>query len=137
MTDTDDLVRLDEPAGAVEAVRTAEEAMRAAVHSTDASNGWPGLTSAADIYAVLGALAYTFELLPQLLDQLTGWLDAHAAGLHVEDADGGPGERLAAFHANLDAALAGLGQSRDRLSRAQAALAPVSGPADDDTPTPV
>jgi hypothetical protein len=136
MAEADDLVRLDEPAGAAEAMHTCEEAMRAAVHSTDPSSGWPGLSGAADVYAVLGALGYTFELLPQLLEQLTGWLDAHAAGLQVENADAVPDERLAAFHRNLDAALPALGQSRDRLARAQAALAPVSGPVDDGAATP-
>jgi hypothetical protein len=106
------------------------------VHSTDPSRGWPGLSGAADVYAVLGALGYTFELLPQLLDQLTGWLDAHAAGLQLEDAQAVSDERLAAFHRNLDAALVALDQSRDRLAHAQAALAPVSGPVGDAAATP-
>jgi hypothetical protein len=133
MTETDDLVRLEEPAGAADAMRTAEEAIRAAVHSTDPSSGWPGLTGAADVYGVLGALGYTLELLPQLLDQLTGWLDAHAGGLEVGDGEGGPGTRLRTFHADLDAALTALDQSRDRLGRAQAALAPMSGPVGEGT----
>jgi len=129
MTATDDLLRLDDPADAAEAVRAAEEAMRTAVHSTDPSNGWPGLTGAADVYAVLGALGYTFELLPQLLDQLAGWLDAHAGGLQVEDVWEAPADRLPAVRAALDAAVAALELSRDRLGSAQAALASVSGPA--------
>jgi hypothetical protein len=128
MTETDDLLRLHDPADAADAVRAAEEAMRTAVHSTDPSNGWPGITGAADVYAVLGALSYTFELLPQLLDQLAGWLDAHAGGL-VDDAREAPADRLPAVRAALDAAVAALGLSRDRLSSAQAALASVSGPA--------
>jgi hypothetical protein len=133
MTETDDLARLDHPADAAGAVRTAEEAMRIAVHSTDPSNGWPGLTGAADVYAVLGALGYTFELLPQLLDQLAGWLDAHAGGLRVEDAREAPEARLPAVRAALEAAVAALELSRDRLSSAQAALASVSGPVAEST----
>jgi hypothetical protein len=133
MTETDDLLRLDDPADAAEAVRTAEEAMRTAVHSTDPSNGWPGLTGAADVYAVLGALGYTFDLLPQLLDQLAGWLDAHAGGLQVEDAWEAPADRLPAVRAALDAAVAALKLSRDRLASAQAALASVSGPVAEST----
>jgi hypothetical protein len=128
MTVTDDLLRLDEPTGAAEALRAAEEAMRTAVHSTDASNGWPGLTGAADVYAVLGALGYTFEMLPQLLGQLNDWLDWHASVLHVEETSGAPFDRLAACRAALDAAVAALELSRDRLASAQATLAPVSGP---------
>jgi hypothetical protein len=128
MTETDDLLRLEEPADAADAVRAAEEAMRTAVHSTDASTGWPGLTGAADVYAVLGALGYTFELLPQLLGQLSGWLDWHAGMLQVEEPRGAPFDRLAAFRTAVDAAVAALELSRDRLASAQTALAPVSGP---------
>jgi hypothetical protein len=128
MTDIDDVLRIDESVDAASAVRAAEEAMRTAVHCTDASNGWPGLTGAADVYAVLGALGYTLELLPQLLDQLTGWLAAHAAELQVDGQAGAPDDLLAAVRADLDAALSALGTGRDRLASGQAALASVSGP---------
>jgi len=142
MTDLDEVLKIDEPASAADAVRVAEEAMRTAVHSTDASTGWPGITGAADVYAMLGALGYTFELLPQLLDQLTEWLDAHAAVLHADGAhvdgahgvgDGGPRDRLAKLRTDLAAALAAVGEGRGRLASAQAELAPVSGPLADPT----
>jgi hypothetical protein len=128
MTEIDDALRLDEPVDAGSAARAAEEALRTAVHATDASTGWPGLTGAADVYAVLGALGYTLELLPQLLGQLTGWLDAHAPQLQVDGSPGMPADLLTAIRADLDAALPALDQGRDRLAAAQAALAPVSGP---------
>ncbi len=134
MTETEDVLSIEEPAGAADAVRAAEEAMRTAVHSTDGSTGWPGLTGAADVYAVLGALGYTLELLPQLLDQLTGWLDAHAGALQVEDAEGAPYQRLTAFRADLAAAVEALAAGRDKLASAQAALAPISGPVSTDPP---
>jgi hypothetical protein len=129
MTDIDEM-RLDEQAGAADAARAAEEAMRLAVHSTDAASEWPGLAGAADVYEVLGALGYTLELLPQLLGQLTGWLDAHAADLHV-DGSVGPDERMAAVRTDLAAALTALAEGRTQLAAAQAALAPVSGPVAD------
>jgi hypothetical protein len=127
MTDMDEVLRPDVPTGAADAVRAAEEAMRAAVHATDGSGEWSGVAGAADVYAVLGALGYTLELLPQLLGQLTGWLDAHAADL-VVDGTGDARERLAAVRTDLDAALATLSTGRDQLASAQSALAPVSGP---------
>jgi hypothetical protein len=126
MTEMDEVLREDVPTGAAAAVRVAEEAMRQAVHATDGSGEWPGVSGAADVYAVLGALGYTIELLPQLLSQLTGWLDAHAGRLVVEDGDAR--ERLATVRADLDAALASLGEGRGQLAAAQAALAHVSGP---------
>ena len=128
MTEIENVLRLDEPADAGSAARAAEEAMRTVVHATDASTGWPGLTGAADVYAVLGALGYTLELLPQLLDQLTGWLDAHATQLQVDGTTGVPADLLAAVRADLGAALPALAQARDHLAGAQAALATVSGP---------
>ena len=126
MTDIGEVLREDVPTGAAEAVRAAEEAMRAAVHATDGSGEWSGVSGAADVYAVLGALGYTLELLPQLLSQLTGWLDAHAAQLVVEGGDAR--EVLGTVRVDLDAALASLGQGRGQLASAQAALAHVSGP---------
>ncbi|HVQ97020.1 MAG TPA: hypothetical protein VMU51_38755 [Mycobacteriales bacterium] len=128
MTEIEDVLRLDETVDAGSAARAAEEALRTAVHATDASTGWPGLTGAADVYAVLGALGYTLELLPQLLDQLTGWLAEHAPRLQVDGALGAPAELVAAVRADLDGALAALADGRDRLATAQAALAAVSGP---------
>jgi hypothetical protein len=127
MTDIDEVLRPDVPTRAAEAVQAAEEAMRAAVHSTDASTDSPGLTGAADVYAVLGALGYTLELLPQLLAQLTGWLEAHAEDL-VADGSDAPHDRLATVRAELTAALSPLSEGRNQLAAAQAALAPVSGP---------
>jgi hypothetical protein len=128
MTEIEDVLRSDEPVDAGSAARAAEEAMRSAVHATDASTGWPGLSGAADVYAVLGALGYTLELLPQLLSQLTGWLDAHADRLLVDDVTGLPDELLATMRFDLDAALARFADGRDRLAAAQAALASVGGP---------
>jgi hypothetical protein len=128
MTEIDDVLRLDETADASSAARAAEEAMRTAVHATDASTGWPGLTGAADVYAVLGALGYTLELLPQLLDQLTGWLAAHAPNLLVDGNTGAPAELIETVRSDLDAALPSLAQGRERLAAAQVALAAVSGP---------
>jgi hypothetical protein len=76
---------------------------------------------------VLGALGYTLELLPQLLAQLTDWLDAHAEDL-VVDGSGTPHDRLAAAREALTASLTALSEGRNQLAAAQAALAPVSGP---------
>jgi hypothetical protein len=127
MTDMDEVLRPDVPTRAAEAAQAAEEAMRAAVHCTDASTDWPGLSEAADVYAVLGALGYSLELLPQLLAQLTSWLEAHAEDL-VVDGGGTPHDRLATVGEELTAALSALSEGRNQLAAAQAALAPVSGP---------
>ena len=74
MTEPDDVPTITEAMAAADAARAAEEALRQAVHAS-----WSGVSTAADVYSVFGAVGYSLELLPQLLRQLTGWLEAHTA----------------------------------------------------------
>ncbi|HYT10715.1 MAG TPA: hypothetical protein VEL73_08655 [Mycobacteriales bacterium] len=123
MTETEDVPMITEAMTATDAARAAEEALRQAVHAS-----WSGVSTAADIYTVFGAVGYSLELLPQLLDQLAGWLEAHHGSLGVSDESGSAANRIAEVRAEIAAALEALGAGRERLASAQAALAPVFGP---------
>jgi len=105
----------------------ASEAIRYLNYATGSHAG-QGLTYPATIYTITGALAEAAGRLPQLLGQLTGWLDGECATGRLGDDHGGPVAPLtdrARYH--LDQAArhaAALGQA---LAAAQSALASVHG----------
>ena len=123
MTEPDDVPTITEAMAAADAARAAEEALRQAVHAS-----WSGVSTAADVYSVFGAVGYSLELLPQLLDQLTGWLEAHHGQLDVSDVDTTVAAKVGEVRAEVAAAVAALETGRERLASAQAALAPLFGP---------
>jgi hypothetical protein len=125
MTEPDDLPPISEAMSAADAARAAEEALRQAVHAS-----WSGVSTAADVYTVFGAVGYSLELLPQLLDQLTGWLEAHHGQLGVSDQDTTVATQVGEVRAQVTVALDALGTGRERLAGAQTALAPLFGPLD-------
>jgi hypothetical protein len=120
-----DLPPITEAMTAAGAARAAEEALRQAAHAS-----WSGTSTAADVYTVFGAVGYSLELIPQLLDQLTAWLEKHAHELGVSSDD--PGEtaaaRIAQVRAAVTAASGTILAGRDGVASAQTALAPVFGP---------
>ena len=117
-----DLPPITEAMTAAGAARAAEEAFRQAAHAA-----WSGTRTAADVYTVFGAVGYSLELIPDLLDQLTSWLEKHAHELEVSD-EGTAADRIAAVRAEVAATAGTLAAGRDGVARAQAALARVSGP---------
>lgn len=126
MTEIDVARGVTEQMTAVQAARTAEEAVRQAVHSADPATGLGGAT-AAEVYTVLGAIGYAVELMPELLTGLSTWLRSRSGDLRVEE--GAPAEdRVRAAQQALTQAAAALGEARARIAAGQAELAPVSGP---------
>lgn len=123
MTESDNLPPITEAMTAAGAARAAEEALRQAAHAS-----WSGVSTAADVYTVFGAVGYSLELVPQLLDQLTAWLEAHQAQLDVADEGASATAKIAEIRAEVAAAAEALGAGRARVATAQAALAPIFGP---------
>ena len=123
MTEPDDLPPITEAMTAAGAARAAEEALRQAAHAS-----WSGVSTAADVYTVFGALGYSLELMPELLDQLTAWLEAHDGELDVSEADSTAAAKIAEVRAEVTAAVEAIDAGRTRLASAQAALAPIFGP---------
>lgn len=123
MTEPDDLPPITEAMTAAGAARAAEEALRQAAHAS-----WSGVSTAADVYTVFGAVGYSLELVPQLLDQLTAWLEAHDGELDVSEADITAAARIAEVRAEVAAAAEAIDAARTRVASAQAALAPIFGP---------
>lgn len=118
-----DAPTITEAMAAADAARAAEEALRQAVHAS-----WSGVSTAADVYTVFGAVGYSLELLPQLLDQLTSWLEARQQSLGVSDEGDSAPRRVAEVRAEVAAAVDALQTGRERLASAQSALAPLFGP---------
>ncbi|HZB48449.1 MAG TPA: hypothetical protein VE547_05095 [Mycobacteriales bacterium] len=123
MTEPDDVPPITEAMTAAGAARAAEEALRQAAHAS-----WDGVRTAADVYTVFGAVGYSLELVPQLLDQLTTWLEKHQGELDVSDTDSTVAARVAEVRAAVTAAAEVIDAGRDRVAGAQAALAPIFGP---------
>jgi hypothetical protein len=123
MTEPDDLPPITEAMTAVGAARAAEEALRQAAHAS-----WSGVRTAADVYTVFGAVGYSLELVPQLVDQLTAWLEKHRDELDVSEVDTTAAARIAEVRAQVTTAAEAIDAGRTRLASAQAALAPVFGP---------
>ncbi len=123
MTEPDDLPPITEAMTATGAARAAEEALRQAAHAS-----WDGVSTAADVYTVFGAVGYSLELVPQLLDQLTGWLEKHQGELDVSDAGATAAAKIAEVRAAVASAAEAIDTGRERVAGAQAALAPVFGP---------
>jgi len=123
MTEPDDLPPITEAMTAVGAARAAEEALRQAAHAS-----WSGVSTAADVYTVFGAVGYSLELVPQLVDQLTAWLEKHQDELDVSEVDTTAAARIAEVRAEVATAAEAIDAGRARLASAQAALAPVFGP---------
>ena len=105
------------------AARAAEEALRQAAHAS-----WDGVSTAADVYTVFGAVGYSLELIPQLLDQLTAWLEKHQDRLDVSEADTSAAARIAQVRKDVATAVDTIGAGRADVARAQSALAPIFGP---------
>ena len=118
-----DLPPITEAMTAVGAARAAEEALRQAAHAS-----WSGVTTAADVYTVFGAVGYSLELIPDLLDQLTAWLEKHQDRLDVSEPDSTAASRIADVRADVSAAIETIAKARAGVADAQAALAPVFGP---------
>ena len=118
-----DLQPITEAMTAPAAARAAEEALRQAAHAS-----WDGVTTAADVYTVFGAVGYSLELIPQLLDQLTAWLEKHQDRLDVSDADTSVAARVADVRTSVAAAVEAISAGRAGVAAAQAALAPLFGP---------
>jgi hypothetical protein len=118
-----DLPPITEAMSAPGAARAAEEALRQAAHAS-----WDGVTTAADVYAVFGAVGYSLELIPQLLDQLTAWLEKHQDRLDVSDAETSAAARIAEVRTQVANATETINAGRAGVATAQAALAPVFGP---------
>lgn len=118
-----DLPPITEAMNAPAAARAAEEALRQAAHAS-----WDGVTSAADVYSVFGAVGYSLELIPELLDQLTAWLETHQDRLDVSEADTSAPARIAEVRAQVANAAETITAARADVATAQAALAPVFGP---------
>lgn len=123
MTEPDDVPPITEAMTAAGAARAAEEALRQAAHAS-----WDGVSTAADVYTVFGAVGYSLELVPQLLDQLTAWVEKHQHELDVSDADGTVAARVAELRAAVTSATEAIDAGRERVAGAQAALAPIFGP---------
>ena len=125
MTEPEDLNLpvITEAMSAVGAARAAEEALRQAAHAS-----WDGVRTAADVYTVFGAVGYSLELIPQLLDQLTTWLEKHEPQLGVSDEASSAAARIAEVRRDVAAAMETLATGRAGVASAQAALAPVFGP---------
>ena len=118
-----DLPPITEAMSAPGAARAAEEALRQAAHAS-----WDGVNTAADVYTVFGAVGYSLELIPQLLDQLTSWLEKHQDRLDVSEADTSAAARIAEVRKDVAAAVEKIGAGRAGVASAQAALAPIFGP---------
>ena len=118
-----DLQPITEAMTAPAAARAAEEALRQAAHAS-----WDGVTTAADVYTVFGAVGDSLELIPQLLDQLTAWLEKHQDRLDVSEADTSAAARIAQVRKDVATAVDTIGAGRADVARAQSALAPIFGP---------
>jgi hypothetical protein len=118
-----DLPPITEAMSAPGAARAAEEALRQAAHAS-----WDGVNTAADVYTVFGAVGYSLELIPQLLDQLTSWLEKHQDRLDVSEADTSAAARIAEVRKDVAAAVETIAAGRAGVASAQAALAPIFGP---------
>ena len=123
MTEPDDVPPITEAMTAAGAARAAEEALRQAAHAS-----WDGVSTAADVYTVFGAVGYSLELVPQLLDQLTAWVEKHQHELDVSDADSTVAARVTELRAAVTSAAEAIDAGRERVAGAQAALAPIFGP---------
>lgn len=113
---------ITEAMAAPAAATAAEEALRQAVHAS-----WTGIDTAADVYKVFGAVSYSLELMPQLLDQLTAWLEKRQGDLSTTEGDDLP-ERIAAIRTAVAAGVEAVDTGRGRIAEAHAALAPIYGP---------
>ena len=113
---------ITEAMSAPAAARAAEEALRQAAHAS-----WTGISTAADVYKVFGALSYSLELVPQLLDQLTAWLEKHEGSLDSTEGDS-TADRIAAIRASVSAGVEAVDTGRARIAEAQSSLAPIYGP---------
>src|SRR5918995_6415487 len=114
MTEPDDVPPITEAMTAAGAARAAEEALRQAAHAS-----WDGVSTAADVYTVFGAVGYSLELVPQLLDQLTAWLEKHQGELDVSDSDSTAAARIVEVRAAVAAAAEAIDAGRDRVAGAQ------------------
>lgn len=117
-----DLQPITEAMTAPAAARAAEEALRQAAHAS-----WDGVATAADVYTVFGAVGYSLELVPQLLDQLTTWLEKHQDRLDVSEAGGSVAAHVADVRRDVTAAAERIAAGRAGVARAQSALAPLFG----------
>ncbi len=118
-----DLPPITEAMTAPAAARSAEEALRQAAHAS-----WDGVATAADVYTVFGAVGYSLELIPQLLDQLTAWLEKHQDRLDISGAGAPVAARVADVRRDVTAAVETITAGRAGVASAQSALAPIFGP---------
>lgn len=115
----------DSPRGTLALARTAAEALRSLNHLT---RGEDGLGQPADAYGLIGELSLAASRLPQLLDQVSGWLDRSLDGGRLGTEDGtDPADAVGAAWTFLsDARGSAAALARD-LSEAQQQLSAVNG----------
>jgi hypothetical protein len=119
------VIDLDQTAGADTSAlaRTAAEAIRGLNHATLAGLGQPAVA-----YDILGALSLAASRLPQLLSQITRWLDqALAAGRLGHDHGEDPSLAVDAAAIFLDDARGSAAALASDLDAAWQHLAPVNG----------
>jgi len=105
--------------------RTAAEAIRGLNHAT---RDQAGLGQPAVAYDILGALSLAASRLPQLLTQITGYLDrALAAGRLGHDLGEDPAHAIDAAAVFLEDARGSAAALADHIDAAQQQLAPVNG----------
>jgi hypothetical protein len=105
--------------------RTAAEAIRGLNHATRHQDG---LDQPAAAYDILGALSLAASRLPQLLGQITGWLDqALAAGRLGHDLGEDPAHAIGAAAVFLDDARGSAAALAGDLDAAQQQLCLVNG----------
>lgn len=113
----------------------ASEAIRALNHATLPADGCPGLQYPSDAYVLLGALAQLAQRLPQLLEQISAFLQRELQ-LDLVTVDGGKfaGDPLAAIGTACHQLEGGASQAArrlaDALDAAQQALAFTGQPDD-------
>jgi hypothetical protein len=121
------VIDLDQLTGdnTVALARTAAEAIRGLNHAT---RHQAGLGQPAAAYDILGALSLAASRLPQLLTQITGYLDqALAAGRLGHDLGEDPAHAIDAAVIFLDDARGSAAALAGDLDAAQQQLAPVNG----------
>lgn len=113
-------------ATAQDAAEQAAEAIRAANHLTFPGRAAPGRP--ADAAAIIGSLLAMTQRLPQLLGQLSHWLETeHQAGRAGHDQRLDPGLTVAVIREELQAASNTFRRAESALDRAHAACSHLTG----------
>jgi hypothetical protein len=99
------------------------EAFHVLNYATLPHEGAPGLEYPSDVYSLLGALYTGTERLPQLMAQLTGFLDGQGdSGTLADDRGRAPGTQIAQASYHLGEAHTCAQEMTTALKRAQSAI---------------